>query len=218
MVRYLSGLKQTIRDKIGVHVVFSVQEARNLAMKAEVLILEQTRCINYRRYGGVDNKAPSDKGKTSLAVFETVEIVNAGVGKRKSVEVEGGRVILLCLPKTVPLMQGLAVLSAIDVEVDMDACHILFRRPWQYDVDAKHSSRSNLYQLEKGGIKYTLVPFIRKNQPKALQAEGKNFLTFVYDPSSLMGECKETRELHLMVVKGEVESRDLVGAQILMEV
>ena len=41
-------------------------------------------------------------------------------------------------------------------------------------------------QLEKGGIKYTLVPFTRKNQPKALQAEGKNFLTFVHDPSSLV--------------------------------
>ena len=42
--------------------------------------------------------------------------------------------------------------------VNMDACHILFRRPWQYDVDAKHSGRSNLYQLEKGGNKiYTSV-------------------------------------------------------------
>ena len=54
-------------------------------------------------------------------------------------------------------------------------------------MDAKHSSRSNLYQLEKAGIKYTLVPFTRKNQPKDLQVEGKNFLIFVHDPSSLMG-------------------------------
>ena len=33
-----------------------------------------------------------------------------------------------------------------------------------------------------------------------------------------MGECKETREVHLMVVKGEVESKDLVKAQIPVEV
>ena len=39
-----------------------------------------------------------------------------------------------------------------------------------------------------------------------------NFLTIVHDPSSLMGKCKETREVHLMVVKGKVESRDSVGA------
>ena len=79
-------------------------------------------------------------------------------------------------------------------------------------MDVKHSNMSNLYQLEKGGIKYTLVPFTRKNQPKALQAEGRNFLTFMHDPFLLMGECKETREVHLMVMKGEVESKDLVGA------
>ena len=71
--------------------------------------------------------------------------------------------------------------------LDMDACHILFGRPWQYDVDDKYLGRSNLYQLKKGGIKYTLLPFTRKNQPKALPAEGKNFQTFVHDPSSLMG-------------------------------
>ena len=102
--------------------------------------------------------------------------------------------------------------------VDMDACHILFRHPWQYDEDARHLGRSNLYQLEKEGIKYTLVPFTRKNQPKVLQVERRNFLTFVHDPSSLMGERKETREVHLMVVKGKVESSDLVEAQIRMEV
>ena len=28
-----------------------------------------------------------------------------------------------------------------------------------------------------------------ESQPKALQAEGRNFLTIVHDPSSLMGEC-----------------------------
>ena len=58
-------------------------------------------------------------------------------------------------------------------------------------MDAKYSDRSNLYQLEKGGVKYTLVSFTRKNQPKALQAEGMNFLTIMHDPPSLMGECKK---------------------------
>ena len=86
--RYLSGLKKTIRDKIGVQIVFSVQEARNLAMKVELLILEQTCSTNYRSYGGVDNKAPSDKGKTPLVVSEIVETINVGIGKGKSVAVE----------------------------------------------------------------------------------------------------------------------------------
>ena len=61
--RYLSGLKHSIRGKIEVHMLFNVQEVRNLAMKAKLLILEQTRRTNYRRYGGVDNKAQVTKEK-----------------------------------------------------------------------------------------------------------------------------------------------------------
>ena len=43
-----------------------------------------------------------------------------------------------------------------------------------------------------------------ENQPKTLQTEGRNFLTIVYYPSSLMGEYKEIQKVHLMVVKGEI--------------
>ena len=59
----MSELKPALRDKIGVHMVFSVQEVNNLAMKAESLIQEQARIANYRRYRGGDNKATFDKGK-----------------------------------------------------------------------------------------------------------------------------------------------------------
>ena len=38
-MRYLSWLKQTIKDKIGVHTVFGVQEARNMTMKVELLAI-----------------------------------------------------------------------------------------------------------------------------------------------------------------------------------
>ena len=60
-------------------------------MKVELLILEQTRSTYYKRHGGVDNKAPSDKEKTPLVVFDIVETPNVGVGKGKSVVVEGGK-------------------------------------------------------------------------------------------------------------------------------
>ena len=61
--------------------VFNVQEARNLAMKAKLLIYEQTCSTNYRRYGGVDNKALNNKGRTPLAVNNTMETTNVGVVK-----------------------------------------------------------------------------------------------------------------------------------------
>ena len=42
--------------------------------------------------------------------------------------------------------------------VDMDACHLLFGRPWQYDVNAVHTGRENVYKLEKDGVRFTLLP------------------------------------------------------------
>ena len=51
-----------------------------------------------------------------------------------------------------------------------------------------------------------------EKQPKTLKVEGRNFLTIIHDPSSPMCECKETQEVLLMVVKGEIESRDLLVA------
>ena len=36
--------------------VLSVQEAKKLALKAELMYQEKTRIENYRRYGGGDNK------------------------------------------------------------------------------------------------------------------------------------------------------------------
>ena len=74
-----------------VQMIFNVQEARNLAMKAELLIMEKTHSTNYRRYGGVDNKALIDKRKTTLAMSEIMETVNVGVQKGKSVAMEGGK-------------------------------------------------------------------------------------------------------------------------------
>ena len=40
--------------------------------------------------------------------------------------------------------------------VDMNACHLLFRRPWQYNFDAQHDGKDNMYMLEKEGVKYSL--------------------------------------------------------------
>ena len=57
-------------------------------MKAKLLIQKQTRSVNYKRYGGVDNRVPSDKGKAPLVVSNTAETANISAGKRKGVAME----------------------------------------------------------------------------------------------------------------------------------
>jgi len=34
--------------------------------------------------------------------------------------------------------------AACDV-IDMDACHILLKRPWQHDVNTTHRDKTNIY-------------------------------------------------------------------------
>lgn len=43
--------------------------------------------------------------------------------------------------------------------VDMDACHLLFGRSWQFDKDAHYFGRKNIYKLEAIGIRVTLAWF-----------------------------------------------------------
>ncbi|XP_060190611.1 uncharacterized protein LOC132619862 [Lycium barbarum] len=42
--------------------------------------------------------------------------------------------------------------------VPMQACHLLLGRPWQFDVDAQHSKRTNKYSFVVKGEKYILNP------------------------------------------------------------
>ncbi|XP_010263723.1 PREDICTED: uncharacterized protein LOC104601919 [Nelumbo nucifera] len=312
---YLSGLRPAIRDKIGVQMILSVQEARNLALKAELMFQERTRADNYRRYSGSDNR-PAVVDKSKLApgvqpshppnVANTSKAATGGntrgntinppkavnpyakpapfkffkcneVGhrssdclRRKAVNMvereedekgddevycgpdgedeEGtydheGDVVqkLQLLPEKHPnpyIIEWIKEVGGVRVEerckvpfsigkytdevyryiVDMDACHVLLGRPWQFDADAKHLGRKNTYQLEKEGVRYTLLPMVEKNQHKAPKAEERNFLTITHPHSEFVKECNDTRKVHLLVVKGESLNESLEGNKIPMEV
>ena len=41
--------------------------------------------------------------------------------------------------------------------IPMDVCHVLLRRPWQYDRNVIHDGRKNTYTLEKNGCKHMLL-------------------------------------------------------------
>jgi hypothetical protein len=42
--------------------------------------------------------------------------------------------------------------------VAMDACHLLLRRPWQYDRNAHYDGRKNTYSFLLDNVKLTLLP------------------------------------------------------------
>ena len=36
---------------------------------------------------------------------------------------------------------------------NMDACHLLLGRPWQYDVESSYQGKTNVYEITKDGKK-----------------------------------------------------------------
>ena len=48
---------------------------------------------------------------------------------------------------------------------EMDTCHLLLGRLWQYDVCAKHDGKTNIYTITKDGIEYTMPPFPNNGRP-----------------------------------------------------
>ncbi|GKV50246.1 hypothetical protein SLEP1_g56958 [Rubroshorea leprosula] len=83
-----------------------------------------------------------------------------------------------------------------------DEIKILFGRPWQFDMDAQHPGRDNVYRLVKEGVCYTLLPLSRRPKAKStLPNADKTFLIMVNLGQKFLEECKETKEVHVLLVK-----------------
>jgi hypothetical protein len=52
-------------------------------------------------------------------------------------------------------------MDTIDCDVvAMSVCHLLLGRPWQFDLDATHSGRSNTYSFLHKGMSHVLKPMM----------------------------------------------------------
>lgn len=61
--------------------------------------------------------------------------------------------------------------------VDMDACHLLLGRPWQFDVAATHNGKENSYVFTWEGKKIALMSFIPQPTPPQVQPAKWSCLT-----------------------------------------
>ena len=85
--------------------------------------------------------------------------------------------------------------------VDMDAYHLLFGRPWQFDVGAQYSGKENIYRLEKNNKRYTLLPLTVMSRPKNSESAGQSILTIVNSEGGVKEVMKVTPEVHALVMK-----------------
>ena len=84
--------------------------------------------------------------------------------------------------------------------VEMDACHLILGRHWQYDVDATHRCKDNVYVFFKNGRKIIFAPIKEGSVPKTSKVEGKPSLLIVNNDDEFDRECKELKQVYVIVV------------------
>ncbi|KAK9109663.1 hypothetical protein Sjap_017723 [Stephania japonica] len=85
--------------------------------------------------------------------------------------------------------------------VDMDACHLLFGRPWQFDVNAQHAGRDNVYKLEKEGVTFNLLPLKASNRSKTAKVEERSFLILTQTEHEMDEAVNESQVVHALVLR-----------------
>ncbi|KAF5470547.1 hypothetical protein F2P56_011051 [Juglans regia] len=93
--------------------------------------------------------------------------------------------------------------------VEMDACHILLGRPWQFDVDALYKGRENVYSFLWQGRKIVLVPTGDKAHES--NSAGKKDLLLTVSEAQFMTDARKAGEVWTLVVKSSdaIEATDI---------
>ncbi|XP_031392827.1 uncharacterized protein LOC116204716 [Punica granatum] len=307
VARYMEGLKPTIRDKIGVQMVATVEDVRSLALKAEMMTwqkvgdrdssFEETnslakqfiaKCFKCNQPGHRSSDYPQRKAIALVEHEEDVEDVFCDPEEEEEYSGDDDyeqtymvRKLMLTLKQEDQFQRnkifhtrcnihsstfsliidsgsqeniiGRAMVEKLELPVekhpnpysiswiksvgdirvterckvpfsigkyqdevycdvvDMEACHLLFGRPWQYDTDAQHHGKENVYQLVKEGVRYTLVPLSEKPKPKAVpKVKGKAFLIETHSEREIEADFKESKELHVLIVKDLPSQKQIV--------
>lgn len=115
--------------------------------------------------------------------------------------------------------------------VPMDACHLLLRRPWQFDKEVTHDGKKNTYSFKFKGKTITLLPLSPQEANKAMKRKGvrkesmymngqqveKAFLSLqpVFALLILEGEIKhEKKEAHPLVQSLLAEFEDVFPLEL----
>ncbi|KAG7586297.1 Integrase catalytic core [Arabidopsis thaliana x Arabidopsis arenosa] len=84
--------------------------------------------------------------------------------------------------------------------LDMDVCHIILGRPWQYDNDVMYRGRDNVLMFTWNGHKIAMAPVSHSNQN--LGKKNSNFLVLTHSEKELDEAIKETECICPVVIKG----------------
>ncbi|PKU81321.1 RNA-directed DNA polymerase [Dendrobium catenatum] len=82
--------------------------------------------------------------------------------------------------------------------VEMDVCHLILGRPWQFDVGAIYDGRANTYALEWKGKRLRLLPHANASETRAESARPALHLV---TGSGFIAFCKEDVPMFALVIR-----------------
>ncbi|CAL9020607.1 unnamed protein product [Prunus brigantina] len=86
--------------------------------------------------------------------------------------------------------------------IDMDACHILVGRPWQFDVDATFKGRDNVILFSWNNRKIAMATTQPPKQSVEPKTRSSSFLTLISNEQELLEAVKEAECFCPLVLKG----------------
>nr|GEV91829.1 hypothetical protein [Tanacetum cinerariifolium] len=101
----------------------------------------------------------------------------------------------------VPISMGKYKDTVLFNIVDMDACHILLGRPWQFDLGVIHKGKENTCMFSKDGKKFTLCPLFSEDQLKATKEKAITIL--LCSREAFLAEVRHAQAIFIVVVKGD---------------
>ena len=86
----------------------------------------------------------------------------------------------------------------------MDACHLLFGRPWQYNLQAQHDGKLNIYTIKKDGKVIRLIPFVDHEEVKENKERGSKIM-MVEKKEFLQDMKDEPKPFFLLISKPQTQ-------------
>ncbi|XP_071688790.1 uncharacterized protein [Rutidosis leptorrhynchoides] len=100
----------------------------------------------------------------------------------------------------VPISMGKYKDTIVFDIVDMDACHVLLGRPWQFDLRVIHKGKENTYTFSKDGHKFTLCPYSNSSIPRASKEKEKHIT--LCSREAFLAEVRNAPTIFAVVIKG----------------
>ncbi|KAL5559723.1 hypothetical protein UlMin_035934 [Ulmus minor] len=97
--------------------------------------------------------------------------------------------------------------------VDMDACHILFGRPWQHDRDVIHKGKPNTYVFQWKGKKIVLLP-LHQNKQTTTSDLKQNEVLVTIPGNQFQQEIKKHKMIAALLIKEKFPCEELIPKRI----